>query len=137
MSAQSLTPVLSEIINAVCREFGVSKARILGPQRARSIARPRQVIMYLSALYTGQSLPQIGRQLRRDHTTILHGRKTITNLLTYTPELNARVEKIKFRLKQRKVLQVGEEGYQVRRYWDDPNYRDYADEGQAMREIWR
>ncbi len=43
------------------------------PQRARRVARPRQVAMYLSRKLTTRSLPEIGRRFGgRDHTTVLH-----------------------------------------------------------------
>jgi len=51
------------------------------PQRARRVARPRQVAMYLSRQLTTRSLPEIGRRFGgRDHTTVLHACRRIEAL---------------------------------------------------------
>jgi len=51
------------------------------PQRARRVARPRQVAMYLSRKLTTRSLPEIGRRFGgRDHTTVLHACRRIEAL---------------------------------------------------------
>ena len=47
-------------------------------RRAREVARPRQVAMYLSKRLTPRSLPEIGRRFGgRDHTTVIHAIKRI------------------------------------------------------------
>ena len=52
------------------------------PQRARRVARPRQVAMYLSRKLTTRSLPEIGRRFGgRDHTTVLHACRRIEALM--------------------------------------------------------
>ena len=52
------------------------------PQRARRVARPRQVAMYLSRKLTTRSLPEIGRRFGgRDHTTVLHACRRIEALV--------------------------------------------------------
>jgi chromosomal replication initiator protein len=51
------------------------------PQRARRVARPRQVAMYLARKLTTRSLPEIGRRFGgRDHTTVLHACRRIEEL---------------------------------------------------------
>ena len=50
-------------------------------RRSRTIARPRQVAMYLSKILTTRSLPEIGRKFGgRDHTTVIHAVKRIESL---------------------------------------------------------
>ncbi len=52
------------------------------PQRARRVARPRQVAMYLARKLTSRSLPEIGRRFGgRDHTTVLHACRRIEELI--------------------------------------------------------
>ena len=52
------------------------------PQRARRVARPRQVAMYLARKLTTRSLPEIGRRFgSRDHTTVLHACRRIEALI--------------------------------------------------------
>jgi len=55
---------------------------MMGPKRARNVARPRQIAMYLSKQLTCRSLPEIGRRFGgRDHTTIMHGVRKIEELV--------------------------------------------------------
>jgi len=50
-------------------------------RRARAVARPRQVAMYLAKQLTSRSLPEIGRKFGgRDHTTVMHAVKKIDEL---------------------------------------------------------
>ena len=51
-------------------------------RRARAVARPRQVAMYLSKQLTSRSLPEIGRKFGgRDHTTVMHAVSRIESLI--------------------------------------------------------
>ena len=51
------------------------------PRRSRSVARPRQIAMYLAKSITSRSLPEIGRKFGgRDHTTVIHAAKKIEEL---------------------------------------------------------
>ena len=51
------------------------------PRRARAVARPRQVAMYLAKQLTSRSLPEIGRKFGgRDHTTVMHAVRKIEDL---------------------------------------------------------
>jgi len=70
------------IIKAVVKFFGVTEERLIGKQRSRDIALPRQIAMYLIREETSASLPQIGEVLGgRDHTTILYGYGKISDQL--------------------------------------------------------
>ncbi|HEY0107346.1 MAG TPA: chromosomal replication initiator protein DnaA [Rhizomicrobium sp.] len=63
------------------------------PQRARRVARPRQVAMYLSRKLTTRSLPEIGRRFGgRDHTTVLHACRRIEALCEEDPLFRQEVD---------------------------------------------
>ena len=63
------------------------------PQRARRVARPRQVAMYLARKLTTRSLPEIGRRFGgRDHTTVLHACKRIEALCEEDPSFRQEVD---------------------------------------------
>lgn len=83
---------ISAIQAAVATKFGVDLRDLLSERRAREVARPRQVAMYLSKRLTKRSLPTIGRQFRRDHTTIIWGIQQISELILTDPELRDAVE---------------------------------------------
>lgn len=90
MAQESLSDILratdrkvtiDEIIRKVTDHYGVNLTDMLSARRTRSIARPRQVAMYLSKRLTSKSLPEIGRRFgKRDHTTVIHAVKKIEEL---------------------------------------------------------
>lgn len=88
-----------EIQFAVCRHFGVPMIEMISHRRARRVARPRQVAMYLAREMTPLSLPAIGRHFgNRDHTTVLHACQTILKLMGGDRHLAGDVADIRARL---------------------------------------
>ena len=72
---------------------------MLSQRRSRSLARPRQIAMYLSKQYTTNSLPEIGRKFsNRDHTTVIHAVKKIDELIKRDNEIKQSVIAIKAKL---------------------------------------
>ncbi|PRY93230.1 chromosomal replication initiator protein DnaA [Hasllibacter halocynthiae] len=72
---------LEEIQRKVAEHYSIRLSDLIGPKRVRTIARPRQVAMYLAKTLTHRSLPEIGRSFGgRDHTTIMHGVRRIEEL---------------------------------------------------------
>ncbi|MGQ9681014.1 MAG: chromosomal replication initiator protein DnaA [Anaerolineae bacterium] len=66
-------PSGQQIIDAVCRHYGLSREDLQQRRRNQEIVVPRQVAMYLLREEAGMSLSQIGHELGgRDHTTVLH-----------------------------------------------------------------
>ncbi|SNR33940.1 chromosomal replication initiator protein DnaA [Paracoccus sediminis] len=73
---------IDDIQRKVAEHYNIRLADMVGPKRARNVARPRQIAMYLSKQLTSRSLPEIGRRFGgRDHTTIMHGIRKIEELL--------------------------------------------------------
>ena len=73
---------IDDIQRKVAEHYNIRLADLIGPKRARNVARPRQIAMYLSKQMTSRSLPEIGRRFGgRDHTTIMHGVRKIDELM--------------------------------------------------------
>lgn len=86
---------IDEIQRKTADYYGLKLADLLSPRRAREVARPRQVAMYLAKKLTPRSLPEIGRRFGgRDHTTVMHGVKRIEELRVADTELNGDVAKL-------------------------------------------
>jgi chromosomal replication initiator protein len=86
-------PSVDKIQRATAKQFGISMEEMLSKRRARAIARPRQVAMYLAKMLTTRSLPDIGRRFGgRDHTTVIHAVKRIDQLRADDSGLNANIE---------------------------------------------
>ena len=89
------------IQNVVAAHFNLNIHEMLSVRRSRSLARPRQIAMYLSKQYTTNSLPDIGRKfLNRDHTTVIHAVKKINELMNKDNEIRQNVLEIKKKLGQ-------------------------------------
>ena len=84
---------IDEIQRRVAEHFNIRLAEMTSDRRARIVARPRQVAMYLSKQLTTRSLPQIGRKFGgRDHTTVIHAVRKIEELTLTDPALAEDVE---------------------------------------------
>jgi chromosomal replication initiator protein len=82
LRASSRQISIDAIQNRVASHYGVRVAEMFSPRRARNIARPRQVAMFLAKNLTSLSYPEIGRQFGgRDHTTVMHAVRTIEGLV--------------------------------------------------------
>jgi chromosomal replication initiator protein len=81
---------IDEIQTRVSDHYRIRKAEMTSARRAREVARPRQVAMYLSKQLTPRSLPEIGRRFGgRDHTTVIHAVRQIEKLRALDPELDS------------------------------------------------
>jgi chromosomal replication initiator protein len=84
---------IDEIIRKVSEHYNIRMSDILSPKRTRTIARPRQVAMYLAKQLTSRSLPEIGRRFGgRDHTTVLHAVRKIEELRSIDNQIDEDVE---------------------------------------------
>lgn len=73
---------IDDIQKKVAEHYNVKLADMMSPRRQRTVARPRQVAMYLAKVLTTRSLPEIGRKFGgRDHTTVLHAVRTIDKMV--------------------------------------------------------
>jgi len=98
MMGQRLT--VDRIQRAVCEIFSLTPTDMVSKRRARVIARPRQVAMYLCKKLTKRSLPDIGRRFGgRDHTTVMHAVKRIDQLRAEDASFNAQIEAVETLLK--------------------------------------
>jgi chromosomal replication initiator protein len=73
---------MDDIQRKVAEHFKIKVSDMASARRARAVARPRQVAMYLCKQLTDHSLPEIGRAFGgRDHTTVMHAVKKVNELL--------------------------------------------------------
>jgi chromosomal replication initiator protein len=88
-----------EVVSRVAEVFGVTVERMLGRDRSREVALPRQIAMYLLREEANISLPQIGETLGgRDHTTIMYGCEKVADMLERDDRLRRQVIEIKEQL---------------------------------------
>ena len=72
---------IEEIQKRVAEHYNIRLSEMYSARRARAVARPRQVAMYLAKQLTARSLPEIGRKFGgRDHTTVMHAVRKVDEL---------------------------------------------------------
>ncbi|MDC0059847.1 chromosomal replication initiator protein DnaA [Pelagibacteraceae bacterium] len=90
---------IDTIQNIVAAHFNLNIQEMLSSRRSRSLARPRQIAMYLAKQHTANSLPEIGRKFsNRDHTTVIHAVKKIDELIKKDNDIKQNVIEIKKKL---------------------------------------
>ena len=86
---------IDEIQRKVAEHYHLKLSDLMSARRAREVARPRQVAMYLAKKLTPRSLPEIGRRFGgRDHTTVMHAVKRIEELRAADREIDADVVRL-------------------------------------------
>ena len=92
---------VESIQNIVAIHYNLNIQEMLSSRRSRSLARPRQIAMYLAKQHTTNSLPEIGRKFsNRDHTTVIHAVKKIEELIKKDNEIKHNISEIKKKLLQ-------------------------------------
>ena len=82
LALQAKLVTIDNIQKTVAEYFKIKLAEMLSKKRNRSLARPRQMAMTLAKELTNHSLPEIAAAFGgRDHTTVIHARRTIKDLI--------------------------------------------------------
>ncbi len=82
LKAHDRRVTIEEIQRRVAEHYNIRLTDMASPRRARAVARPRQVAMYLAKQLTSRSLPEIGRKFgNRDHTTVMHAVSRVGELM--------------------------------------------------------
>ena len=68
----SALPTPTLIISQVCKFYGLDEMILRSPQKNKGVTEPRQIAMYLVRQLTNLSLPDIGQEFSRDHSTVLY-----------------------------------------------------------------
>ena len=86
---------IDEIQKKVAEYFNISVKEMQSSRRARTVARPRQIAMYLAKQLTSRSLPEIGRKFDRDHTTVMHAVRKVEELVLEDSSLAENVDTLR------------------------------------------
>ena len=85
---------IETIISEVANTYNVSETDILSNRRTASLARARQVAMYIARETTGLSFKQIGENFGKDHSTVLYNVRQVEDFIADKPYEKALVEDI-------------------------------------------
>ncbi|MBC8318272.1 MAG: chromosomal replication initiator protein DnaA [Desulfobulbaceae bacterium] len=80
------------IRDLIAIQFKVSVADLKSKSRKKTISFPRQTAMYLSRKYTEESLADIGNTFNRDHSTVVHAVRTITQKIARNSSVRGQID---------------------------------------------
>ena len=88
LAIQARQVSVDNIQRTVAEYYNIKLSDLLSKRRSRSIARPRQMSMFLAKELTNYSLPELGEAFGgRDHTTVLHACRKIKELRDFNNEI--------------------------------------------------
>ena len=89
-------PSLRSIFTAVAKYFRITTPSLRGPSRKKGISMARKIAIYLARELTDHSLQQIGEALGgRDHSTVLHGYRSVKEQLKNDLAMQSAIESLK------------------------------------------
>ena len=95
-------PSAGLIISEISKYYNIEERVLRGQQRFKEAATARQVAMYLIRRLTNLSLSEIGKEFEgRDHTTVMHNCKTISEGMKDNPQIYTYVTELTLQLRQR------------------------------------
>ena len=95
LSLQDRMVSIDNIQKTVAEYYKIKISDLLSKRRSRSVARPRQVAMFLSKDLTSRSLPEIGDAFGgRDHTTVLHACRKVKELRESTTDMQEDIKNL-------------------------------------------
>lgn len=99
MRANARRITIDEIQRACAAHYRIDLSEMRSARRARAVARPRQVAMYLAKKLTPRSLPEIGRIFGgRDHSTVIHAVRKIESLRKENADLDSDIRTLQRQL---------------------------------------
>jgi chromosomal replication initiator protein len=88
LTSQTKLITIDSIKKTVAQHYNIHVSDLNSPRRTRSIARPRQIAMSLAKELTNHSYPEIGENFGdRNHTTVMHACKKVTELRHTDPKI--------------------------------------------------
>ena len=101
VNCESKSVTIDDIINTVCKHFGLETAAIHTKSRKREVVQARQIAMFLAKNHTDFSTAKIGTLIgNKDHATVLHACKTIKELKEVDKSFRAEIDEIQATLKK-------------------------------------
>ena len=93
---QSLKVEPKKVIDTICTYFNINIKDLIGAKRQKELVLPRHITMYILSEYLKLTVEKIGGMLgNRDHTTVMHGRDKIKNLVSSDQEMQRMISEIK------------------------------------------
>ena len=92
--AEPVTVTVDKIFAAVYKKYNIKREDIVGPKRTKDIANARHITVYIIRQITDMSLPNIGKLIERDHSTVLSSLDTIEKRMVQNPVFRTELEEM-------------------------------------------
>ena len=95
--AEVKQPIITadKVVKAVEKYTEITLESIVLKSRLAKYTRPRHILNYLLVVETNLTLSEVGKITKRDHTSVIHSKKTIENELSYDKNLQNIISKIR------------------------------------------
>ena len=99
---------IEQILNFISKHYGISKSEILSTSKKSHLVNARQIIIYMTHLFTKLSYSEIGRRIgKRNHTTVLHSLKKIKSKMQLDSNFKLEIENIQNKIyKQEEQINI-------------------------------
>lgn len=94
VTGNDLSINVNSIKKVVGKRFSIKMEDFNSKRKTQSIAWPRQIAMYLTTELTDMSLPEIGREFNRDHSTVVHARDVVKEKVEADPFFAAEINQL-------------------------------------------
>jgi chromosomal replication initiator protein len=92
--AEPVTVTVDKIFAAVYRKYNIKKEDIVSSKRTKDIANARHITVYVIRQVTDMSLPNIGKIIDRDHSTVISSLETVEKRMAQNPVFRAEMEEM-------------------------------------------
>ncbi len=92
--AEPVTVTVDKIFKAVEKKYGIKREEIVSGKRTKEIAIARHITVYIIRSVTDMSLPNIGKIISRDHSTVLSSLDTVEKRMASDPVFRAEMEEM-------------------------------------------
>ena len=92
--AEPVTVTVDKIFAAVYKKYNIKKEEIVSSKRTKEIANARHITVYIIRQITDMSLPNIGKIIERDHSTVISSLETIDKRMTQNPVFRAEMDEM-------------------------------------------
>ncbi len=92
--AEPVTVTVDKVFAAVYKKYNIKREEIVSSKRTKEIANARHITVYVIRRITDMSLPNIGKIIDRDHTTVMSSLETIEKRMAQNPVFRTEMEEI-------------------------------------------
>ena len=92
--AEPVTVTVDKIFAAVYKKYNIKKEEIVSSKRTKEIANARHITVYIIRQITDMSLPNIGKIIERDHSTVMSSLETIEKRMVQNPVFRTEMEEM-------------------------------------------